>query len=117
MGESWEQRFELSEALQELNVDSIPVNFLMAVPGTRLEYAPRLSVADALGLIAILRLMHPERDIVLCGGRSKTLGEWDSLAIMAGANGVMVGDYRTAKGSPFDRDMQMLHEAMEMCHA
>jgi biotin synthase len=117
MGENWEQRLELSETLRELDVESIPVNFLMAVPGTRLENAPGLSTADAVGLIALLRLMHPERDIVLCGGRSKALGEWDRLAVLAGANGVMVGDYLTEKGSPFERDRQMLHEAGEICHA
>ncbi|CAK7060133.1 MAG: Biotin synthase [Desulfovibrio sp.] len=117
VGESWGQRLELSETLQELDVDSIPVNFLMAVPGTRLENAPGVSIAEALGLIALLRLMHPGRDIVLCGGRSKALGEWDRLAVLAGANGVMVGDYLTAKGNPFERDMHMLHEAGEICRA
>lgn len=117
LGESWKERFELSETLQELNVDSIPVNFLMAVPGTRLEKANPLSVAEALAVVAILRLMHPGRDIVLCGGRGKTFGEWDRLAMLAGANGVMVGDYLTAKGNPFERDMRMLGEAREITHA
>ncbi len=117
LGERWEQRLELSETLQELDVDSIPVNFLMAVPGTRTQNVPNLSATEALGLIAIFRLMHPERDIVLCAGRGTTLGEWDRLATLAGGNGVMVGDYLTAKGNIFERDMQMLREVEEIFHA
>lgn len=116
LGESWKERIELSETLQDLAVDSIPVNFLMAVPGTRLESAKGLSLPEALGLIAVLRLMHPARDIVLCGGRGTALGEWDRVASLAGANGIMVGDYLTAKGNPFERDMHMLREAREICH-
>lgn len=116
LGERWEHRLELSETLQELDVDSIPVNFLMAVPGTRLQNAPCISTAEALGLISLLRLMHPERDIVLCGGRGKTLGEWDRLAMLAGANGIMVGDYLTTKGCHFGRDLDMLYEAGELFH-
>lgn len=117
LGENWKQRFELFETLRELEVDSIPVNFLMAVPGTRLEKASGLSTAQALGLTALLRLMHPERDIVLCGGRGKTLGEWDRVAALAGANGIMVGDYLTTRGNPFERDIRMLRERKELCHA
>lgn len=116
LGESWKERFELSETLQELDVDSIPVNFLMAVPGTRLEEAKGLSMPEALGVIAVLRLMHPVRDIVLCGGRGQALGEWDRVASLTGVNGVMVGDYLTAKGNPFERDIQMLREAREIRH-
>ncbi len=110
LGESWEQRFELFETLQELEVDCIPVNFLMPVPGTPLERAPRITAAEALGVVACLRLMQPGREIVLCGGRAQALGEWDRLAVAAGAAGVMVGDYLTTAGSPFARDTAMLRE-------
>ena len=114
LGESWEQRFELFETLQELEVDCIPVNFLIPVPGTPLERAPRITAAEALGLVACLRLMQPGREIVLCGGRARALGEWDRLAVAVGGVGVMVGDYLTAKGSPFERDAVMLRELREI---
>ncbi len=110
LGEGWKERLELSATLQELEVDSIPVNFLMPIPGTPLENAPGLAVPEALGLVALLRLMHPSRDIVLCGGRGGTLGEWDRLAVLAGANAIMVGDYLTAKGNALERDMRMLDD-------
>ncbi len=108
LGESWEQRLELSETLRDLEVDSIPVNFLIPIPGTRLAGAESLGAGEALALVAVLRLMHPGRDIVICGGRGRTLGEWDRTLFFVGANGLMVGDYLTAKGSPPDRDRELL---------
>ncbi len=116
LGESWEQRAEFSETLQELNVDSIPVNFLMPIAGTPLQNRKPLRPMEGLAILALLRLMHPGRDIVLCGGRGATLGEWDRLALFGMANGIMLGDYLTARGNPFDRDLRVLRD-MEETHA
>lgn len=110
LGESWEQRLEMAGFLRELAVDSIPVNFLIPMAGTPLEKSPLLSPAEALLIIALFRLMNPGRDIVICGGRGKVLNEWDRLIFSAGANGLMIGDYLTTKGHPFDRDLQILSE-------
>ncbi len=108
LGESWQDRLELSMTLRELDVDSIPINFLTPIPGPALAHSPGLEAREALAVIAIFRLMHPDRDIVICGGRGRTLGEWENTVFFAGANGLMVGDYLTAKGSPFEKDMAML---------
>ncbi|MDR0250036.1 MAG: biotin synthase BioB [Burkholderiales bacterium] len=110
LGESFAQRVELSQTLQELQVDSIPVNFLMPIPGTPLESARPLNAAEGLSILALLRLMHPRRDIVLCGGRTTTLGAWDSLGLFSCANGVMVGDYLTEKGGALERDMALVRD-------
>jgi biotin synthase len=114
LGESWSHRLELSRALSELGVDSIPINFLDAVPGTPLENMPPLPAWEALGIIAVMRLMHPDRDIVVCGGRGRVLGRFDTLVFSAGANGLMVGDYLTTRGAPPDRDREMLR-VLGMC--
>ncbi len=113
LGETWEQRVELAASLQELDVDSIPVNFLMPIPGTPLAKREPLRPLEGLAILALFRLMHPGRDIVLCGGRSTTLGEWDRLALLGAANGVMLGDYLTARGNAFDRDLLVLRELRE----
>ena len=110
LGESWAQRIELAQTLQEMQVDSIPVNFLMPIPGTGTESAKPLDAAEGLGILALLRLMHPERDIVICGGRASTLGAWDRLGLLSCANGMMVGDYLTEKGSPFERDLALTRD-------
>lgn len=108
MGESWEQRIEFSQTLATLEVDCIPINFLTPIPGTPLAGTALLPPREALRIVSLLRLMHPCRDLVICGGRSTVLGEWDSWVIAAGANGLMTGDYLTTTGSPYERDIRML---------
>ncbi|MDL2259489.1 biotin synthase BioB [Deltaproteobacteria bacterium OttesenSCG-928-K17] len=108
LGESWRDRLELADLLNELEVDSIPINFLMPIHGTPLGGRPMLSPAEALRLIALMRLTNPGRDIVICGGREKTLGTLKNMCFSAGANGLMIGDYLTAKGSPPESDLAEL---------
>ena len=108
LGESWAQRAELFETLAEAEVDSLAVNFLMPVPGTRLEGRPRLAPWEALRCVALARLTNPSRDVVVCGGRLATLGPVDSWVLAAGANGLMTGDYLTTRGSGFESDQGVL---------
>ncbi len=108
IGETWEQRLEFARDLSELPIDSIPVNFLAPIPGTPLEHRSPLGPKEALAIIAFIRLMHPYKDIVICGGRTHCLGEFDSLIGTAGANGLMIGDYLTVKGKPLERDAAIL---------
>lgn len=108
LGEGWAERLELSQTLGELQANSIPINFLTPIKGTPLEGRPLLHPEEALDIIAILRLMHPEKDLVICGGRSRTLGKWENGLFFAGANGLMVGDYLTTRGSALDSDSEML---------
>ncbi|MDR2695032.1 MAG: biotin synthase BioB [Deltaproteobacteria bacterium] len=109
VGENWAQRFELASLLQTLDVDSIPVNFLMPVPGTPLEKYPPMPAWEGLAVIALLRLMHPARDIICCGGRTQVLQQCEALLFSAGANGLMTGNYLTAEGNPFQRDKALLN--------
>lgn len=108
LGESPEQRVELACTLAELKVDSIPLNFLNAIPGTRLEHMPRLTPQDALRTIALFRIMHPGRDLLIAGGRGHVLGQWQSWLYAAGANGMMTGDYLTTSGAAFEADLTMM---------
>jgi biotin synthase len=108
MGESWEQRLELSETLAELDVDALPVNFLNPIPGTPLEASPVMSAQEALSIIAVLRLMHPSRDVLICAGRPTALAGWENSVFFAGANGFMLGDYLTLPGNPLERDTDIL---------
>lgn len=109
LGETWQHRMEFAQTLSELGVHSIPVNFLMPIAGTPLESAQPLSPMEALAILVLLRLMHPTRDIVLCGGSSQTLQHWKRHFYQAGANGLMVGNYLTQKGRPLAEDMALLH--------
>ncbi len=107
IGEDWDDRIAMSEELAGLDVDSIPVNFLTPIPGTPLADQRLLAPAEALVIIAVYRLMHPGRDIVVCGGRTG-LGRYEVLIPSAGANGLMVGDYLTTKGAGLRDDLELL---------
>jgi biotin synthase len=65
---------------------------------------------EALKCIALLRFIHPKRDITVCGGREATLKDYQSWIFAAGANGVMVGNYLTTKGRSIDSDLEMIAE-------
>ena len=108
LGESLEQRVELACTLAELEVDSIPLNFLNAIKGTRLERMPRLAPEEALRAVALFRIMHPGSDLLIAGGRAHVLGAWQSWLYAAGANGMMIGDYLTTSGAAFEADLAMM---------
>lgn len=108
MGETWAQRVELGLDLRDLDVDSVPLNFLNPRPGTPLGERHELSAEDCLKIIALYRLILPTKDLVVCGGRSVNLGERQTEIFRAGANGVMLGNYLTTAGRPALDDLQML---------
>jgi len=110
LGESWKQRVELAFTLKGLPVDTIPVNFLNPVKGTRLQDMPLLSPRDALLCIAIMRLVNPEKSITVCGGREITLKDFQSWVFKAGANGLMIGNYLTTSGRDIAMDMDMVRD-------
>ena len=108
LGESRDQRVELACTLRDLNVPSVPMNFLTPVPGTKLQDQPLLEAFEALRAIAVYRFILPKQDILIAGGRENTLGEFQSLIPMAGANGLMIGNYLTTGGRNMADDMNML---------
>lgn len=110
LGETWEQRVELGLTLRELEVDSIPLNFLDPIPGTIMGDRPLLSPREALRCIALFRFMHPRSEIRVCGGRAATLRELQSWVFAAGADGLMVGNYLTTGGRVPVKDMEMIEQ-------
>jgi biotin synthase len=108
LGESAEDRVELSLSLRELDVDAIPVNFLNPVEGTPLAGVRELSPLDCLRILAMLRLCHPAREIVVCGGREANLRHLQPLMFAAGASGTMLGNYLTTAGRDGEEDLRML---------
>ena len=110
LGETWKHRIELALTLKGLNVDSIPINFLNPIPGTRLQNMPLISPFEALKAVAIFRIVNPEKDITVCGGREKVLKEFQDKVFKAGANGIMIGNYLTTKGRSIREDMEMIKE-------
>ncbi|MFA7534572.1 MAG: biotin synthase BioB [Desulfuromonadales bacterium] len=111
LGESLEQRAELAFTLRELDVDSVPLNFLNPVPGTPLAQQNDLTPLDCLRIIALFRYLLPTKSISVCGGREANLRDFQSWIFMAGASGAMVGNYLTTSGRDRRMDLQMFKDA------
>ena len=108
LGEAFTHRVELAETLRELDVDTVPINFLNPVEGTRLADANFLTPMECLKIIAIYRFMLPEKSLAVCGGRERNLRELQSWIFLAGASGMMTGNYLTTPGRAPEQDRQML---------
>ncbi len=108
MGESWEQRVEMALELRDLDVDSVPINFLDPRPGTPLAGLHELSPVDCLKIIALYRLVLPTKDLIVCGGRQANLKGRQVDLFRAGANGLMLGNYLTTPGADLQEDFAML---------
>jgi biotin synthase len=77
---------ELALTLRELEVDSVPLNFLSPIPGTPLANQPKLTEEEGLRIIMLFRIMLPKATIRICGGRPTTFGEKQSEIFSAGAD-------------------------------
>jgi biotin synthase len=110
LGETAAQRVEMAITLRELEVDSVPLNFLNPIEGTRLAGAARITPMECLATIALFRLILPARRISVCGGREKNLRDLQSWMFFAGASGTMIGNYLTTTGREPEQDWQMLRD-------
>ncbi len=110
LGESWQDRIEMASALRELSVDSIPLNFLIAIKGTPMEGAGPLNPLDALKIIGLYRFILPDKEVRVCGGRRQVLGEFNSMVFMAGADSLLTGNYLTATGTTYEDDLKLIEQ-------
>lgn len=101
---------ELAFALREIGVESVPVNFLNARPGTPLEEADRIDPREALKALAMFRFVHPESDVRMAGGREVILDQMQPLALYA-ANSFFTEGYLTTPGQGDSKDYKMIKQA------
>jgi len=112
MGETIEDRIDLAFWLKELNVDSIPINILVPIKGTLLENQQAISIEEAIRTIAFFRIILKDKIIKIAAGRELALKDFQALAFMAGANGMLIGGYLTIKGRSVEEDRALV-EAIE----
>ncbi|MDX1251350.1 MAG: biotin synthase BioB [Gammaproteobacteria bacterium] len=112
MGENLDQRVELALTLRGLGVESVPLNFLNPQDGTPFGDREPMQPFDILKAIAVFRYLLPKAEIRIAGGR-QFLGDLQAMIFMAGASGVMIGDYLTTKGRQVEDDLKML-EALKL---
>jgi biotin synthase len=110
LGESREQRVEMAFELAALDPTSVPINLLNPRPGTKFGDREYMDPWEAVKWIAIFRLILPDALFRLCGGRVENIGELQQLAVRAGINGVMMGNFLTTLGNTPDEDRAMFEE-------
>ena len=109
MGERDEDVVQMALSLRELNVESIPLNFLIDIEGTPLAQSNRLTPRYCLKALAMFRFVNPQSELRIAGGRELHLGSMQALGLYA-ANSIFVGDYLTTKGQPAEADYRMIEE-------
>ncbi len=109
MGEAPRDVVDMALELRELGVESIPVNFLNPIDGTPLSGKHELTPNYCLKVLAMFRLVNPDRELRIAGGRELQLRSMQALGLYA-ANSIFVGDYLTTKGQLPEADYQMIRD-------
>ena len=113
MGESEADRLRMLEVLSNFDPppESVPINCLMAMPGTPLADQPPVDIFELVRLIAVTRIALPKARVRLAAGRTRISREGQALCFFAGANSIFYGDkLLTAKNPAADVDVALLRE-------
>lgn len=110
LGEHDDDLLDLAFALRDLDVDSVPVNFLDPRPGTPLADRPRLQPTYALRALCMFRFVHPRTDLRVAGGREVVLRSLQVMALYP-ANSIFTQGYLTTAGATPAADHQMILDA------
>ncbi len=113
MGETEDDRLRMLEVLSNFDPqpESVPINCLMAMPGTPLADQPPVDIFELVRLIAVARIAIPKARVRLAAGRTRLTREGQALCFFAGANSIFYGDkLLTAANPAADADVQLLRE-------
>jgi biotin synthase len=110
LGESPRQRVEMAFELAEIDPNSVPINLLNPRLGTKFGDRELMDPWEVVKWVAIFRLILPDALFRLCGGRVENLQELQPLAVKAGLNGVMMGNFLTTLGVEPAEDREMFEE-------
>ncbi|MCD8215472.1 MAG: biotin synthase BioB [Clostridiales bacterium] len=107
MGETRQDRIDMALLLSELEIASIPMNFLIPIPGTPLENTERLSQEEIVRTAAVFRYINPTAYIRIAAGRSY-FNDGGEILFRSGANAALTGDMLTTVGNNTSQDRAML---------
>jgi biotin synthase len=110
MGETDDDVIDLALSLRELEVRSVPVNFLVPIDGTPFAGRQALDPRRCLRMLALYRLLLPTQEIRISGGREVHLRSMQVMGLYA-ANSIFIGDYLTTAGAAVHADLQMIRDA------
>jgi biotin synthase len=110
MGESDNDAIDLAFSLRELNVTSVPLNFLIPIPGTPFADLKELNPRRCLRILCLFRFLLPSQEIRIAGGREVHLRSLQPLGLYP-ANSIFIGDYLTTAGQAARADLEMIRDA------
>jgi biotin synthase len=110
MGESDDDVIDLALSLRALGVRSVPVNFLIPIPGTPFESQTGLDPRRCLRVLCLYRFILPSQEIRIAGGREVHLRSMQVMGLYA-ANSMFIGDYLTTPGQAARADFEMIQDA------
>jgi biotin synthase len=85
-----------------MNIESIPINFLLTIPGTPLENEAATPAARALKVLCLMRLLNPDKEVRVAAGRETHL-KADQAKALCAANSLFVDGYLTTPGEAHER--------------
>lgn len=113
MGETADDRIKFIAFLASMDPhpESVPINFLVKVPGTPLADQADVDVLEFIRVIAVSRIMMPKTRVRLSAGRMGMNREAQILALVAGANSIFIGDELLTTPQPgHDFDQKLLDD-------
>jgi biotin synthase len=114
MGESLDDRCGMLMTLANLDPqpESVPVNALVAAPGTPLADRPPVDPIELVRMIATARILMPKARVRLSAGRLALTREAQVLCFLAGANSIFYGEKLLTTGNPdVTSDLNLLRDA------
>jgi biotin synthase len=110
LGETREQRLELTLELARIYPEEITINILVAVPGTPLELQVDLANTEITRIFSVIRFLLPESVIKISGGRETQLEDSGEELLQSGANGIITEGYLTMGGNKAKKDREMIEK-------
>lgn len=110
MNESDDDVIDLAYSLRELDVTSVPINFLIPIAGTPLAEINQLNPRRCLRILNLFRFILPQQEIRIAGGREVHLRSLQVMGLYP-ANSIFVGDYLTTVGQAASNDLAMIRDA------
>ncbi|MBS1268885.1 MAG: 3-methylornithine synthase [Nitrosopumilus sp.] len=110
LGETREQRLELTLELARLYPEEVTINILVPVPGTPLELQAELKNSEIVRMFAVIRFLLPESVIKISGGRETMLNDSGEELLQSGANGIITAGYLTMEGNEAEKDLKMIEK-------
>jgi biotin synthase len=102
MGETADDRISMLVTLANLPVppESVPINMLIPIPGSKLADAAPVDPIDFVRTIALARILMPLSHVRLSAGRTDMSDETQALCFFAGANSIFVGETLLTADNP-----------------